>query len=333
MRRSLALLTLTATVAAMVLVASPTAGALAQRGYGYRSWLKGDPTDVRVTTMPGVMLEGGRADRRDAWAWFLQHAGYGDILILCATCDAAYNPYVMSTHAVDSVQTLKLTKRRAAFDPFVLASMQSADGVFIAGGDQSDYVRIWRDTPIAAAIDALIARGGPVGGISAGLAVLGNFVFAAQKNTITSKRALLDCFNHKITLRRDMLQVPDLVSTIADSHFSQRGRLGRTLTFMARTIRDGWTTDAKGIGVDEATALLVEGDGSATVIGAGAAWFIRMSADDVRTCERHRPLETRFVPVHVVSKGDTFDLASWSGGAEPTRRVKAIDGGLLWATP
>ena len=56
--------------------------------------------------------------------------------------------------------------------------------------------------------DAAIARSGAVGGISAGLAILGQFLFAAEKDTIQSGQALADCYAKKITLERDLLDVP-----------------------------------------------------------------------------------------------------------------------------
>jgi cyanophycinase len=291
--------------------------------------MRGDPADVHPTTLGGAMLEGGAYDRATAWRWFLERAGYGDIIVICATCDAVYNPYIFNMHEVDSAQTLKLTKRVATTDPFVLDSIASADGIFLAGGDQSDYVRVWKDSPVEDAINAAIARGVPVGGISAGLAVLGEFVFSAEKNTVTSDRALLDPYGHKVTLQRDMLRVPGLVSTITDSHFSERSRMGRLLTFLARTVTDGWTAQASGIGVDEATAVLLEPDGSASVVGPGSAWFVRMSAGDVLRCEPREPLATGTLGVLAVSRGDTFDVRTWSGTGQ-RQTVRASDGAVVW---
>jgi cyanophycinase-like exopeptidase len=190
-------------------------------------------------------------------------------------------------------------------------------------------VRVWKDSPVEDAINAAIARGVPVGGISAGLAVLGEFVFSAEKNTVTSDRALLDPYGHKVTLQRDMLRVPGLVSTITDSHFSERSRMGRLLTFLARTVTDGWTAQASGIGVDEATAVLLEPDGSASVVGPGSAWFVRMSAGDVLRCEPREPLATGTLGVLAVSRGDTFDVRTWSGTGQ-RQTVRASDGAVVW---
>lgn len=309
---------------------APPAGAVAIRGHGYRSWLRGHGADVTVPTQGGAMLEGGRSDRKPAWAWFLDHAGRGDIVIVCSTCDDEYNPYVMNAADVDSVQTLKITKRIAASDPFVVDSVAGAEGIFFAGGDQSDYVRIWRDTPVSAAIQSVIDHGGVIGGISAGLAIVGGFVFSAEKNTITSDRALRNCFNRKITIRRDILDVPWLERTLTDSHFTERQRLGRSLVFMARTITDGWATVAKGLGIDEDTAVLVEADGSAEVIGQGTASFSRMTADDVLTCALREPLSTGRVDVSVVPRHGSFDMASWIGDPADHHLVRVTDGVLAW---
>ena len=119
---------------------------------------------------------------------------------------------------VNSVQTLKLTKRAATTDPFVLRSIDEADGIFIAGGDQSDYVRIWKDSPVQDAINAAVSRGVPIGGISAGLAVQGEFSFSAEKGTAVSDHVLRNPFSNKVRLQRDFLQVPHLADTITDSH-------------------------------------------------------------------------------------------------------------------
>ena len=316
-------------LAVLPAVAPTPALATQAQGHGWHSWLRGDPADVQVRTRGGAMLEGGGSDRIPAWAWFLKQAGYGDILIICASCDEVYDQYVLNIHDVDSVQTLKLTKRVATTDPFVLQSIEGADGIFFAGGDQSDYVRVWKDSPVEDAINGVIARHGAIGGISAGLAILGEFLFAAEKDTIQSGQALADCYAKKITLERDLLAVPALATTITDSHFSQRERMGRLLVFMARIITDGWSTNVRGIGVDEDAAALIDRRGMATIVGQGSVSFIRMRTSDVRSCEPSVPPRTRFVKVHVVPVGSTFDVTRWRGGPNPPLRVRVRDGTLV----
>ncbi len=332
MRRVLVTIVVASAVAAVLVPVGqlPWANATQTSGPGWRSWLRGNAADVKVHPTGGAMLEGGGSDRRPAWEWFLQQADYGDIVILCASCDNIYNQYVLNIHDVDSVQTLKLTKPEAASDPFVIQSIAGADGIFFAGGDQSDYVRVWKDTPVEDAINGVIARSGAIGGISAGLAILGQFLFAAEKDTIQSGQAMADCYAKKITLERDMLDEPLLTSAITDTHFTQRERMGRMLTFMARVITDGWASRVKGIGVDEDAAALVTSDGVATVVGQGSVSFVKMRPADIVSCVLGEPLETRFLNVRVIHVGSTFDIVTWSGDPNPPVRVRVKDGALDW---
>jgi cyanophycinase len=295
-----------------------------REGPGFRSWRRGAPMDGRSNPVGGVMLEGGAGDVEQAWRWFLERAGHGDIVVLRATPDEGYDAWIRELAPVRSFQTLQLTDRAAADDPFVLGSIERADGLFIAGGDQYDYVRVWTGTPIQRAINAAIAAGGPVGGISAGLAVLGGFAFTAERDTITSEEALADPFDERVCLASGLLRVPGLEAAITDSHFSERERLGRLLTFTARILADGWASELGGIGIDEETAVLIEPDGTATVEGAGAAWFMRMHAADVRTCGPATPLETGPIEAIAIRRGGTFHVPTWTGsGASQTVRATA----------
>jgi cyanophycinase len=271
------------------------------------------------------MLEGGAEDVDEAWRWFLDRAGHGDVVVLRATPDEGYDAWFPSLAPVRSFQTLQLTDPVAAEDPFVLRSIEGADGVFIAGGDQSDYVRVWTGTRIQRAINAAVASGVPVGGISAGLSVLGGFAFSAERDTVTTEEALADPFDDRVRLVRGFLTVPGLEATITDSHFSERERLGRLLAFMARILADGWCEDVRGVGIDEETSVLIEPGGIATVAGAGAAWFLRMKNDDLVSCTPGEPLATEPIQAVAVRAGTTFDLPSWVGDGDRVE-VVAADG-------
>src|SRR5262245_3850633 len=273
------------------------------------------------------MLEGGADDVESAWRWFLDRTGHGDIVALRATPDEGYDAWLGELASVRSFQTVQLTDPAAAADPFVIGSIERADGLFIAGGDQFDYVRVWSGTPIQVAIESAVAAGVPVGGISAGLAVLGGFVFTAEHDTITPEEALADPYGDRVRLARGFLTVPGLEATITDSHFSERGRLARLLVFLARTRAHRLATHVRGIGIDEATAVLVEPDGTARIEGAGAAWFLRMGEDDVVACAPGEPLETRPIGAVVAGRGATFDLRSWSGDGD-RHMVDAVDGSV-----
>jgi cyanophycinase len=319
-------------VCALVVALAPLPPAQARelKGRGWVSWIRGNPADAHPETGGGIFLEGGRTDRRGGWRWFLDQAGYGDIVILERRGDHVYNFFVRQLARVDSVQTFRITKRVAASDPYVVRRVARADGLFLAGGDQSEYVRLWNATPLSDAIEGAIERGAAVGGISAGLAVLGQFAFSAEKGTIDSDTALKNPYSGKVTLRRDFLTVPLLSGAITDSHLAARNRQGRLVTFLARIVADGWAATPRGIGIDENTAVLVDRDGTASVIGRGEAWLFAVpGAPDV--CQPKTPLTYRDLTVWRAERGETFDIATWAGDLGSSQTVSAVDGQLVWS--
>ena len=127
--------------------------------------------------------------------------------------------------------------RDAAQDPAVADIIRHAEAVFIAGGNQARYVNFWQGTPVQDAINANIADGKPIGGTSAGLAVLGEFAYGCLKdkdddNDLASTDVLPNPYHERVTLVRDFLKVPNLANTLTDSHFAKRDRMGRTLGFL-----------------------------------------------------------------------------------------------------
>lgn len=156
--------------------------------------------------------------------------------------------------------------------------IDAAEVVWIAGGDQSDYIVEWTGTALQASIAAHVANGGPVGGTSAGLAVLTQFVYSALGSQgVTSTQALADPYNKYVTLARDFIAVRGLEGTIGETHFVPRDRMGRTLAFLCRIHEYGWSIAPRAIAVDEETALLINERGVATVVGKNAAYFITAS--------------------------------------------------------
>jgi cyanophycinase-like exopeptidase len=130
-------------------------------------YFTGNAADVTPPTKGGLQLEGGGTDIDDAFRWFIAHAGGGDIVILRASGGAGYNPYFMKLGPVDSVESIVFKSRDASSDKDVIRSLEHAEGVFIAGGDQSNYVKYWKGTPVETTLNALAKRGVPIGGTSA----------------------------------------------------------------------------------------------------------------------------------------------------------------------
>lgn len=304
------------------------------RGAELPRMLVGNPGEVTTPVAGGAVLIGGGSDRvvEAAFRYLIQQSGGGDLVVLRTGDDPGYNRFIFDLGGLDSVETLGVGSREEASDPRVAVRVINAEAIFIAGGNQDEYVSNWDGTPLEAAIDAAVARGVPIGGTSAGLAVLGEFDFAALAGTVYSHEALADPYNRYMTLVRGFLQAPGLGATIADSHFVARDRMGRLVAFLARIVQDGWAAEARGIGIDERAALIVAPDGGVTRVGEGPAYFLRTPGPP-QLCAPGRPLRFDNVSVYRLSGAATFDLATWQGSGGLAYTVSAADGHLSSNAP
>src|SRR5919109_2018488 len=166
---------LTIVIAFSVVCLSATSADRLRAAQGYEHFVVGNVDDVTRATRGLTVLHGGGTDIDDIFVRMGAAAGGGDFVVIRASGTDAYNPYIYELCACDSVETIIFKNRQASFDPFVISRIRNAEALWLAGGDQSNYVTYWKDTPIETEINALAARGAPIGGISAGTAVLGEF--------------------------------------------------------------------------------------------------------------------------------------------------------------
>lgn len=307
--------------------------ASAAKPYDYS--VVGDPANVVLPAPknPTLVLMGGGPDVDDAFKWMINKSGGGNFVILRSRGTDAYNAYVYAMGGVSSVETIIIPNRDAASDPFVLARIRGAEALFIAGGDQSDYIKFWQGTPVESAIEELAARNVPIGGTSAGMSVLGQYAFTALNGSVTSANALANPFDKDITLGRDFLALPGMNGLITDPHLDARDRMGRLVTFMARIVNDGWAPGVHGVGVDVETALLVEA-GNATRVGVGSAYFLN-TVGLPEVCKPKTPLTYRNIGVQRLSGNGTFSMVNWAGygGGTVNYSISAINGVLSSTQP
>jgi cyanophycinase len=299
---------------------------------GYQHFVVGNPADVVTATTPLLVLQGGGTDVDENFVRMGAAAGGGDFVVIRASGTDAYNPYILGLCACDSVETIVFKNRNAAFDAFVLQRIRNAEALFIAGGDQSDYVRLWKNTPVEDAINQLaLVKKAPVGGTSAGMAIMGPFLYSAMSNSsLTSAEALADPFHRDLTLDRDFLALPAVGGTVTDQHLQERDRMGRTVAFLARLVRDGWTAQALGIAADRETALHVDpvtgrGEVLATPDHATPYVYFLRTPGPPEVCQPGQPLTFRGVEVYRIGPGASFDLPRWrgTGGLAYTLSVEA----------
>jgi len=228
----------------------------------------GDTSNVVKTTTGGMVLMGGGADVEAAFKWMIERSGGGDVVILRATGTDAYNPFVNALGTVNSVETLLINSRELANDDGVAYIIRNAEMVFIAGGDQSDYMRYWKGTKTEQALNYLLnEKKAPVGGTSAGCAILGGFYYSGETGGLTSAQALANPYDTNVTLyNNDFLKAPYLQNVITDQHYLTRDREGRSVVFLGRILKD-WNIAAKAIATDERTAVCIDATGKAQVFG------------------------------------------------------------------
>jgi len=285
------------------------------------------------TTVPaaGTAMMGGGADLDEAFRWLCRKANRGDFLILRARGDDDYNSYVNGLCPLNSVATLIIPDRNAAQEPAVADIIRHAEAVFIAGGDQSRYVNFWQGTPVQDAINANIADGKPIGGTSAGLAVLSEFAYACLKdkpddNDLASTDVLPNPYHERVTLVRGFIKIPNLENTLTDSHFARRDRMGRTLVFLSRLVQDGWSKAPREVAIDEKSAVLVEPDGKGTVIGSGkGAYFLQVTAAP-QVCKPNVPLSIRGISAYRAPAGAHFDFKTWTGDGGTAYSIRVEHG-------
>jgi len=283
---------------------------------GFTSFVAGNPADAPPAPglSPGLVLMGGGTDVDAAFQWMCGRAGGGDFVVIRTTGTDAYNPYIQELcPQMDSVETIIITSVTGANAAYVSNQIQNAEALWIAGGDQSTYVNLWRGTAVQSGVNFLLnSKLAPVGGTSAGLAVLSQFIYTGAVGSVTSSQALANPFHRYVTLDRDLFQSSLRLNKLYDSHFVTRDRMGRSLVFLARIVNNGWAAQPRGIGIDEETALLVVPDGGATMVGTGAAYFLQ-APGPAQVLADKTPLTYLNIGVYKLPQGGTFNFSTWTG--------------------
>lgn len=185
-------------------------------------------------------------------------------------------------------------QRDGASKPELLDKIRDANIVYFPGGDQKRILEIVKDTPAENAIRDVLAKGGVVGGTSAGCEVLGDL-------SLTGKSRL----DLAVVGSSGVEPGLSLVSGVLfDQHFLRRGRFLRLLSA---------TLDAKkkiGVGVDESTAAVFpHGTRTLEVIGERQVTIFRI-VETTKTAlgESGDFARAANVNLHILAEGDRYEL-------------------------
>ncbi len=172
--------------------------------------------------------------------------------------------------------------------------IQRATGIFFTGGDQARIIELVKGTRIDQAIRERQSQGVVIGGTSAGAAMMPDTMII-EGDSATNPRV------DAVDLGPGMGFLPGIA---VDQHFSQRGRLGRLISALVQQ------PAILGIGIDEDTAVLVDGD-EFEVVGQGSVTVVDESAathNNLAGLLRDEGLAVCDVKLHILPQGYRFNM-------------------------
>lgn len=170
---------------------------------------------AKVVLVPGAMPRQGRPD--DPFRKLLQH------------------------HGVTEIRELDCSHPREV-TPEQLARLSDATAVWLGGGRQWRLVDAFAGTPAIAAFHAVLARGGVIGGSSAGATIQGEFL--VRGNPLGNTEMACEGYERGFAF---------LPGCAIDQHFVARNREADLRTLIAQR------PQLIGLGIDEGTAAIVQG--------------------------------------------------------------------------
>ncbi len=175
-----------------------------------------------------------------------------------------------------------------------LREIEDSTGIFFTGGDQSRIVDFIKGSPLGDAIHQRHAEGAVIGGTSAGAAMM-------PDEMIVGGASVANPSVNAVKMGTGMGFLPGIV---IDQHFAQRGRLGRLLA--ALLLQPAML----GLGIDEDTAIIVDGD-EFRVVGSGAITVVDESDATHNNLEgllKDEAIAVCGVKLHILPQGYRFNI-------------------------
>lgn len=195
---------------------------------------------------------------------------------------------------VEDMIVLNTFRREDADDPQNLKIIEKATGAFFTGGDQARILEYIKGTKLDALLHQRHKEGMVIGGTSAGAAMMPD-VMIIEGDSETNPR--MDA----VEMGEGMGFLP---SVVIDQHFAQRGRLGRLISALLQQ------PAILGFGIDEDTAMIVDGD-EFKVVGRGAVTVVDESAATYNNLDellKDEAMAVCGVKLHILPQGFRFNL-------------------------
>jgi cyanophycinase len=176
---------------------------------------------------------------------------------------------------------------------YALATIREATGVFFVGGQPYRVTDALKDTPVHKLLQERYQDGLVLAGTSAGALMMPDIVIMDGASGTHPTYETTE-------IGPGMGFLP---SVLLDVHYAERGRCGRMLSAIAKY------PDRLGLGIDEDTALVIEG-GDFEVVGGGSVFVFDARTRDYvdYTPPDSQDIALVGVRLHVLPSGSRFNL-------------------------
>ncbi|HAR36280.1 MAG TPA: cyanophycinase [Acidobacteria bacterium] len=177
--------------------------------------------------------------------------------------------------------------------------LAESGGIFFSGGVQTRVTEAILDTPIHNMIKELYQKGAVIGGTSAGAAAMSELMITGdevRKPEEGHEFETIEAGNVIVARGLGLIK-----SAIIDQHFATRKRHNRLISLIAGH------PELVGVGIDEATAIIVNPDETFEVVGYRNVIVYDSGRAQVEV-RGDKALSIRGMLMHVLLEGERFDL-------------------------
>ncbi|MEL6221665.1 MAG: cyanophycinase [Cyanobacteria bacterium J06627_8] len=253
-----------------------------------------------------ILVIGGAEDKvheRLILSTFFQHSGAEKAEIAIIPC-ASREPTIIGDRyytifnqmGAKRIEILDIRERSESTSSRWHEFLDTCTGVFMTGGDQLRLSGLMADTSIMGKIRMRAQLGEiALAGTSAGAAVMGEYMIAGGGSGESPNRSLVD-------LADGLNIIPEIV---VDQHFHNRNRMARLMSAVSAH------PNKLGIGIDEDTCALFEGNEIFQVIGQGTVTVVdpgELTCSTYADSELSTPLSIHNLKVHVLKHGDRYNF-------------------------
>lgn len=224
----------------------------------------------------------------------------GPLIVLTAATD--YPEEVGATYIstfkrlnFNDVRVVDIKNREDANRPDYGNEIMDSSCIFFTGGDQLKITSLIGGTYLLNSLQSAYRKGTLIVGTSAGASCLCSTMIVSGKDDDSPRKCTI-----KMAPGLDIIR-----GVLIDQHFAQRGRIGRLLNAVAQN------PEILGIGIDENTAIEIEGKGTFKVIGTGAVTVAdgkMLSYTNVSELSPDESLAITDIRLHILPKGYKYNM-------------------------